>query len=82
MTNIDHLIRLVDAYCAATGRSEARLSDLIFNRGNRIKDIRAGSDLGTRTLEGALQWLSDNWPPDAKWPAAVPRPKRAKEPVQ
>lgn len=74
---IPALLRLVDAYRVARGISDARVSTLVFNDGQRIDDLRSGKDIGTRRLSRAIQWFSDNWPPDAAWPADVPRPAPA-----
>lgn len=74
MTNIDSLLRLVGAYCEATGLAEATVSDRVLNDGKRIKAIRAGKDIGSRRLEEAIQWFSDNWPVSAEWPVDIARP--------
>jgi hypothetical protein len=71
---IEQLLTVVDAYCAARGISEARASTLIFNGGGRIKQLRDGRDIGVLTSLSALRWLSDNWPEEAEWPSDIPRP--------
>lgn len=73
-SRIDQLFAVSDTYCAATKRSESRVSTMIFNHGNRMKNLREGKDMGVRILEGAFQWFSDHWPSDAVWPSSVPRP--------
>lgn len=73
-SRIDQFLHVVEAYCAATKRSEARVSTLVLNGGRRIADIRAGKDVGTRILDGAFQWLSDHWPDGLDWPEDVVRP--------
>lgn len=78
MSAIGPFLAVVDAFCAAREISEARASTLILNGGSRIGSIRAGrSDIGTRRLEEAMQWLADNWPEGAEWPAGVPRPPKS-----
>ncbi len=72
------LILLFDRYCGHVGRSEARISTLIFNHGARISKIRAGADFTTRSFEHALQWFSDHWPADLAWPEDIPRPALTK----
>lgn len=73
-TAIDHLIRVIEAYCAGRGVSEARASTLIFNGGGRVKQLREGRDIGVLQASKAFQWLSDNWPDGAAWPDGVIRP--------
>lgn len=82
MSAIGQFLSAVDAFCAARGISEARASTIILNGGGRIGAIRSGaSDIGARTLDKAMQWLSDNWPEHAVWPADVPRPPKASDAV-
>lgn len=71
---IDQLLTVIDAYCAARGVSEARASTLIFNGGGRIRQLREGRDIGVLTASAAMRWLSANWPEGADWPAGVARP--------
>lgn len=84
MSSIGQFLAAVDAFCDARGISEARASTLILNGGRRIGEIRSGSsDIGARTLDKAMQWLSDHWPDDkAEWPASVPRPAKADRPEE
>lgn len=72
MTN--QLVIVADIWCAATGKSRARLSTLIFSSGRRLDAIAEGSDLATRSFERALVWLSQTWPEGAVWPDDVARP--------
>jgi hypothetical protein len=73
MIRIDHFFVLVERFGAATGLAEATISTRLFNDGDRIRMLRSGGDLGARKLAKAWEWLSDNWPTDAKWPAEIPR---------
>lgn len=77
MTDLDRLLHVAAAYCAATGLSEARVSTLFLKGGSRIASLRAGGDMGSRTIARAIEAFSDAWPADAVWPAEVPRPSRA-----
>lgn len=63
-----------DIYGERTGMSRDRLSTIILSGGKRLQNIDSGRDLNTATFERAMQWLSDNWPDGAVWPAEVPRP--------
>ncbi|ODN70190.1 hypothetical protein [Methylobrevis pamukkalensis] len=74
MSDIQHLLTLVDAYCQATRAAETTLSTRVFSDGKRLNAIRAGSDIGVRRFARAMQWFSDNWPEGLDWPADVPHP--------
>lgn len=73
-TRLSQLFALIDSYCAARGISEGRLSTLVFGSGNRIKMLRNGGDMGSRTIENTFVWFSANWPENAEWPSCVERP--------
>lgn len=75
MTLLEQLLAVTDAFCAATGLSEARVSTRVFSGGRRIQQIRDGGDVGTMSFERAMRWFSENWPEGAEWPAGVPRPE-------
>lgn len=74
MKPIDGLLRIVEAYCSATGTAEATVSTRVFFDGKRIGDIRKGSDIGVRRLDMAFRWFAANWPEGVDWPADVERP--------
>lgn len=74
----DQLLTVSEALATAIGRSEARVSTMVFGSGDSISRLRDGADMRSERLHDGLQWLSDHWPEDkAKWPDAVPRPPRA-----
>lgn len=75
MNAIDTLLLVSDAYAAARGLSESRISTLAFGEGTRLKHVREGGDMGARRVQRGLQWFSDNWPETAEWPAGVSRPE-------
>ena len=75
MTHRDKLLALLDRYCAATGRSEARVATLIQNAGHFFLSVRSGAGFTVRTYERALHWFSQNWPEGAEWPTGVERPR-------
>lgn len=77
MSDIARLLTVVDAYCQATGLSESRVSTLFLKSGARSAALRAGGDMGSRTIAKAIEAFSDAWPGDAAWPSVVPRPSRA-----
>lgn len=76
-SDLDRLLAIVDAYAAATRLSDSTISTLFLKGGSRIASLRAGGDMGSRTIARAIEAFSDAWPADAVWPAEVPRPSRA-----
>lgn len=69
------LVVLLGVYQGATGASDYFLSDLLFNRGNYLKLMRAGEiDIRSEQIEKAVVWLALNWPADVVWPAHVDKP--------
>ncbi|MBP2560823.1 hypothetical protein J2857_003592 [Neorhizobium galegae] len=79
MAVISSFLILAETYCRAAGIAEATLSSRVFNDGKRIGQLRSGADVGSRRLETATLWLSENWPKGCVWPEDVPRPKPAAE---
>lgn len=77
MNTVASLLSVVDAYRVAREVSDARVSTLVLNDGSRITEIRSGKDIGSRRLDRALQWFSDNWPEGAIWPDDVMRPEKS-----
>ena len=71
----DQFLTLSEAYAKAVGRSEARVSTIIYGAGNAISRLRDGADMGSERLHNGIQWLSDNWPGETDWPTDVPRPE-------
>lgn len=75
----EQLLAVSEALANAIGRSEARVSTMVFGSGDSISRLRDGADMRSERLHDGLQWLSDHWPEDkAKWPVDVPRPERSK----
>ena len=72
------LLRCVDAYCAARGIARATLSTTLVNDGKTLDRLVSGGSLTVRKWQHCMDWLSENWPPGARWPADVPRPKQAR----
>ena len=83
MMTVDHFLLLIDPFCEARGIAPSTLSFHLFRDGKRIKAMREKrSDVGSRRLMEAFQWLSDRWPESAEWPADVPRPAPAASAVE
>ncbi|HYA74522.1 MAG TPA: hypothetical protein VEF36_15330, partial [Roseiarcus sp.] len=74
MSPIEQLLAVLHAYAAATGLAEATVSRRFLGGGGRAAQLRAGSDMGARTLVGALERFSDEWPEGTDWPVGVERP--------
>lgn len=68
------LLLLVETYCRAINRSEARVSTLIFNSGDKFKRLRSGKGMLSDNVEDAIAWFSDRWPEGVAWPEPVTRP--------
>lgn len=74
MNDIEKLLRVFDAYVAATDSAEATVSARFLGRGGRIADLKRGGDMGSRTIQRALDLFSAQWPAAAAWPDGVGRP--------
>lgn len=74
MSDIDRLLAVFDAYCAAVELAPATVSARLLGRGGRIAELRDGGDMGSRTIHSLLVKFSQNWPEGAEWPANVERP--------
>lgn len=74
----EQLLTVSEALAHAIGRSEARVSTMVFGSGDSISRLRDGADMRSERLHDGLQWLSDHWPDDkVAWPPSVPRPAKA-----
>lgn len=69
------LIKLVEAYCAATGKSESRIASIVGGTGIFYRRLRAGGDCSATIYQRVMQWFSDHWPADTAWPDGVTRPE-------
>lgn len=79
-TMLSQLLETSETFCRHAGIGRQRLSTLMLGAGHRLDTIAGGGDVKTGTYENAMQWLSDNWPKGAVWPARVARPApKAKE---
>lgn len=56
---ISEFLNRCDAYAAKRDIGDARLSTLIFNDGKRIGALRAGGDIGVKTLARAVDALAE-----------------------
>jgi len=79
MNDIEQLLTALDAFAALTGRAEATVSVRFLGRSSRIRELRAGGDMGVLRFRRAMRELSAVWPDGAEWPAGVIRPSAAGE---
>nr|WP_321985360.1 hypothetical protein [uncultured Lichenicoccus sp.] len=68
------LIELVERMAAARGLSEARVANLAGRDGRFFIRLREGKGCKVDTMYSTIQFFSDNWPPNAEWPASIHRP--------
>lgn len=74
LTLKDRLLAVLTTYAEARKLSLSRVSTLVFGDGKVIDRLQGESDITTSRYEGAMVWLSANWPDGAEWPQDVPRP--------
>ena len=70
------MLTLAAVYGRAKGISHWRVSALVFNDGKKLAALEGGKRITTERLDVAMQWFSDNWPPDTAWPVEIGRPPR------
>lgn len=78
-TAIANLTALVGLYSTVTGRAIPTVSTDMFGTGDALTRLYRGKDMLTARQEKAVQWLSDNWPPETPWPDGIHRPAVAQE---
>ncbi len=76
MIEIKNLLDLCAEYERATGKPEKTVSSRVFADSKKLRDLREnGSDMTVGRFNASLQWLSNNWPENAKWPSDITRPE-------
>lgn len=75
MLTVQDLLLLIDRHLAGSGLRETQLSARLFDDSKKIAMLRGGADLVTARFNGAVTWLSSNWPADAEWPCHIVRPE-------
>lgn len=73
--HIRRLLAVIDAFLEAEPLKETTLSFRIFNDSKTISLLRNGADITTGRMQSAIEWMSDRWPSDARWPIGVARPR-------
>lgn len=72
---IKDFLYLCRIYCNQHEIAEGTLSYRLFNNGSILRKLRNGNSITIRSYEKALQWLSDHWPENEKWPDFIVRPQ-------
>jgi len=73
MREID-LIKISQRYSRAKKISLSRLGYLTAKDGKFFARLEKGGSCTLRTAQRLIQYLSDNWPSNLKWPSNIPRP--------
>lgn len=76
MIEISHLLKVIDAYQAATGLTDSSISTYVFNDGKKVAHLRGGRGIDVRRFNYALHWFSNHWPEKTSWPFGVSRPSK------
>lgn len=75
MTYTERLLALIDHFSTATGMTREQVSYQIFRDQRRLGRVADGkASITVRSFDGALAWLSGNWPDDTAWPDFIERP--------
>jgi hypothetical protein len=66
MTLIERLQQLAEIWCAAQGRSRARLATIVANDGKFFERLDGGSKISVATWEAFIRFFREpgNWPTD------------------
>lgn len=70
-----HLLTTSQLYAAALGIPLSVASRRAMRDGRFFARIDEGCTFTVRVYDRAMQWFSDNWPKNTKWPRGVPRPE-------
>ena len=74
MSEISHLLTIIDTFTAATSVKEVTLSHRVFGDSKKIAALRSGSDITLGRFNAALDWFASNWPDGIDWPSGIARP--------
>lgn len=81
MIDLGTILKLADAYAAATDVREVTLSHRLFGDSKKLGALRNGADITVGRFNAALLWFSANWPDNVAWPAAIDRPAEGEAPT-
>jgi hypothetical protein len=70
------LLDVSSEFVRATGRKPSGVWASAVKDGRFMDRLDSGQTFTVKTFDRALQWFSDHWPDNAKWPRYVPRPEK------
>lgn len=69
------LLAVARAYCDGRGIALSSLGQYMLGSSVCLAELRDGKrKMVAEVYDQSLQWMSDRWPPKARWPAHVGRP--------
>lgn len=74
MIDINHLLKVADAYALACNIEEKTVSNRVFQDGKKLAAVRGGKEITVGRFNTAIEWFSANWPDGVLWPDEVERP--------
>lgn len=75
MSSIDSLLTVAQAYAEAENIDLSTVSGRALGDSKKLPMIKEdGRDIQVRRLEKTMQWFSDHWPANTKWPKGIARP--------
>ncbi len=77
MNAIPNLLRVANAYQAATGLDQSTVSWRALGDVRKLSALADGKDIQVTRYERAMGWFSENWPSDTEWPTGITRPALA-----
>lgn len=74
MSSIAHIDTLISRLAEHTGLTEGTLATRYLDKGDGLKRLREGKDIGVLRADRVIGAISQNWPADLAWPSDIPRP--------
>lgn len=76
---VEHLLKLAEAYRSHVGLSLSTVSSYAANDGKLFRRFAEdGAGCTVRRANALVQWFSDHWPEDLEWPKGIDRPAKTK----
>ena len=72
-----NLVLLTERFADATGLKASTVLARAANDARFLDRTAGGKTFTIRVYDNALVWFADNWPPNANWPDAIPKPEPA-----
>lgn len=75
----ENLITLATAYAAAKGMEMATVAQRALGDWRFFQRLEESdrASFTVRKYDAAIDWFAANWPPEAKWPEHITRPRQA-----